>query len=99
MGAISIDSHTLNNLFDNQKKLDELFDSIFDDGNIFFIDSSSPQIVISQSKVDIGSQYSCESDNTKRLGLLLALNRNTLFYALPVALEIAIFYLVLSYLL
>jgi len=35
MNTAVFDSRDLNSLFDNQKKLDDLFDSIFDDDNFF----------------------------------------------------------------
>jgi hypothetical protein len=43
MYAATIDRHALNGLFDNQKKLDDLFDSIFDDDNYFISSTSSSQ--------------------------------------------------------
>jgi hypothetical protein len=97
MNTIAIDSHALNNLFDNQKKLDELFDSIFDD-NSFFINSAPPSQTVSRKlTVDIERQISYGSGNNKES--LLGIKHNTLFYALPIVLEIAVFYLALTHLL
>jgi len=40
MYVTAIDKNALNGLFDNQKKLDDLFDSIFDEENFLFTSSS-----------------------------------------------------------
>lgn len=97
MNTVALDRNTLNGLFDNQKKLDDLFDSIFDDDN-FFINSSPAS---SQSK----SRYPDFDAETQRLyggnvkGSSLAIKHNPFHYALPIVLEIAVIYLVVTNLL
>ena len=97
MNTIAIDSNALNNLFDNQKKLDVLFDSIFDDNSFFINSAPSTQTVTRKSTVDIDRQHSYGNGNHKES--LLGIKHNTLFYALPIVLEIAVFYLALTHLL
>jgi len=97
MNTIAIDSHALNNLFDNQKKLDELFDSIFDDNSFFINSAPSSQTVSLKSSVDIERQIPYGSGNVKES--LLEIKHNPYFYALPIVLEIALFYLAVTHLL
>jgi hypothetical protein len=97
MNTIAIDSNALNNLFDNQKKLDDLFDSIFDDNSFFINSAPSSQTVSRKSTVDIDRQITYGSGNVKES--LLGIKHNTLFYMLPIVLEIALFYLAVTNLL
>ena len=76
MTSQTIDLDELNQLCENQKKLDDIFDSLFDDDS--FISSSAPVIEHTQIKPDI--QASAQTDRTM-LNLLL-----------PVVLEIAAIY-------
>lgn len=97
MNTVAIDGSTLNGLFDNQKKLDELFDSIFGDES-YFINSppSSSQSGNHFSASDAGSQFSY-GGNLKES--LLAIKPNRFFYVLPIVLEIAVIYLAVTNLL
>ena len=98
MNTVAIDRNTLNSLFDNQKKLDEIFDSIFDDKN-YFIDISSPpsQTVSRGSAINADNRILSESRDVKESGL--AIKQTPFFYVLPIVLEIAVIYLVVTNLL
>lgn len=97
MSTVAIESNMLNGLFDNQKKLDELFDSIFDDDNYFIsTTSSSSQSESRHSAYEVESQYSVSSSVKKSP---LAIKQNPLSYVLPIVLEIAAIYLIVTNLL
>lgn len=98
MNTVAMDRNTLNGLFDNQKKLDELFDSIFDDEN-FFINASpsSSQSASRYSNFDAEAQLSYGGSNVKES--LVAINRNPFYYLFPIALEITVIYLLVTNLL
>ena len=97
MNTIAIDSHALNNLFDNQKKLDELFDSIFDD-NSFFINSAPSTPTVSQkSTVDLACSVPYGAFSVQES--LLGIKHKPYWYVLPIVFEIALFYLALTNLL
>ncbi len=98
MCTAAIDRDTLNDLFDNQKKLDAVFDSIFDDDS-FFISSSSP---LSQSENDYSAdetdrQFSRDRASVK--GAFAKGSQNRYFFVLPILLEIGAIYFVLTSLL
>jgi len=97
MNTVAMDRNTLNGLFDNQKKLDDLFDSIFDDEN-FFINASpsSSQTTTRHSSFATESQLYGGS-NVKES--FVAINRNPLYYLFPIALEITVIYLLVTNLL
>lgn len=97
MNTVAIDRNTLNGLFDNQKKLDELFDSIFGDDNCFISISPTPSQSGSRySDFDTKSHYSY-GGNLKES--LLAIKPNRFYYAIPILLEIAVIYLAVTNLL
>ena len=96
MNTAAIDTNTLNSLFDNQKKLDAIFDSIFDDNN-YFIDISSSQVGSRNSTFALENRNSDGDGDAKKS--LLAIQHNPLFYALPIVLELAVIYLVVTNLL
>lgn len=97
MNTVAIDGNTLNGLFDNQKKLDELFDSIFGDES-YFINSapSSSQSESRHSAVDTDNQFSYGGTLEKSF---LAIKPNRLYYILPIVLEISVIYLAVTNLL
>jgi len=76
MTAAAIDVNILNDLFDNQKKLDDVFDSLFDDDSFITLDESTAIIESYTSFDDIVPQKSRSLTNI----------------IIPVALEIAIIY-------
>lgn len=95
MSAAAIDRNVLNGLFENQKKLDDLFDSIFDDGNYFISSESS-----SQSESSYAASSSLRSmtpkPNRVRESLVTIKERCPYFFLLPVVLEIAAIYVVVA---
>lgn len=98
MNTITLDKNALNGLFDNQKKLDDLFDSIFDDDNYFI--SSAPSLTQPNTRradLKVESQFSYTGG--KLVESLDAMKHNSLYYVLPIALEMAVIYLVMTHLL
>lgn len=91
MNTVAMDRDILNGLFDNQQKLDELFDSIFNDDNYLINSSpSSSQSVSHAPTFEVESQFSKGGGNVNEL--LLAIKLNPYFYVLPIVLEIAVIY-------
>ncbi|MGR9117170.1 MAG: hypothetical protein ACU85E_15535 [Gammaproteobacteria bacterium] len=99
MSNVAIDRNTIKDLFENQKKMDELFDSIFNDDN-YFIDSSysSSQTGSRYSTSDVESKFSYGEDSVKKSFLAIRKN-NPYYFVLPIVLEIAAIYLVVTNLL
>jgi len=96
MGAAVIDKNTLNSLFENQEKLDDLFDSIFDDGNYFISsESSSHSLMPCPVKDEV---YSFTPTRSRPGASLPTTKRQSpYFFVLPVALELAIIYFVVTH--
>ena len=95
MYAATIDRNALNGLFDNQKKLDDLFDSIFDDDN-YFISST----ITSQSyTVPNTTRTYTPKPSPVRDSLLRVKEYSPYFFMLPIVLKIAAIYFVVAYLL
>jgi hypothetical protein len=93
MSRVAMNSEILNGLFDNQKKLDELFNSIFDDNNFLInCSSSSTQSVFVSPAYEAEKHFLSSGGNVKEL--LLAIKHNPYFYVLPIVLEMAVIYLV-----
>ncbi len=89
MNTVAIDSKMLNGLFDNQKKLDELFDSIFDDDNYFISSSSTSYQTERRSPASAPeSQFSASGSSVKESAL--AIKHNIFSYVLSIVLEIAV---------
>jgi hypothetical protein len=98
MNTVAMDRNTLNGLFANQKKLDDLFDSIFDDENYFISSSSSSsQPSNRHSTYDDERQFSYNVSNVK--DSFVVKKRNPFYYLCPIVLEISIIYLVVTNLL
>ena len=98
MNTVAIDSNVLDGLFDNQKKLDDLFDSIFDDDNYYINSSSSSSDAGSRNSAsDTGNQFSVSGSNVKKSPLTI--KHNPFSYILPIVLEIAAIYLIVTNLL
>lgn len=98
MSAAAIDTNVLNSLLDNQKKLDDVFDAIFDDDN-YFISS-----VCSTPSESHGSTYNTSRSFTPkpspvRDSLLTIKAQCPYFFMLPIVLEIAAIYVVVTHLL
>ncbi|WP_031434671.1 hypothetical protein [Methylomarinum vadi] len=99
MSAVSIDINTLNDLFDNQKKMDELFDSIFDDDNYFINSpSSSSQATSSGPSYDEENPILYGGESVKESHLAVRI-QNPYYFILPIVLEIAAIYWVATNLL
>lgn len=97
MYTATIDRHALNGLFDNQKKLDDLFDSIFDDDN-YFISSSAPAASSTHSSY---AAYNRDSRFEPRQGgmvesLAMIKSQCPYFYLLPIVLEITAIYFIVA---
>lgn len=95
MYTATIDRNALSGLFDNQKKLDALFDSIFDDDN-YFISSSSSSQSDSHSAVYGGAERFPSKQNKAIDALLTIKSHSPYFVALPIVLEIALIWFVAS---
>ena len=97
MYTAAIDGHALNGLFDNQKKLDELFDSIFDDEN-YFISSASPTLSASKNTHSAYRESSISASKQSKLAERLSTMKNQCpyFYLLPITLEIAAIYFIVT---
>ncbi|MDT4288457.1 hypothetical protein RO575_02690 [Methylomonas sp. MO1] len=94
MNAITLDRNALNGLFENQKKLDDLFDSIFDDDNFFI--SSAPASVPSAIRYP---EHSPSYDRSKVIESLYTIKHHPMFFVLPITLELSVFYWVVTHLL
>ncbi|MEY4717685.1 MAG: hypothetical protein RL563_303 [Pseudomonadota bacterium] len=95
MCASAIDRNALNGLFDNQQKLDDLFDSIFDDDNYFISSVSSSVSTTSNSACDFSYAQPYQSRRLQE-SLLAVKQHNPYFFVLPVVLEITVIYFVVS---
>ena len=95
MYAATIDRHALNGLFDNQKKLDDLFDSIFDDDNYFI----SSTITSQPYTVPKATRTFTPKPSPVKDFLLRIKEQTPYFFMLPIVLEIAAIYFVVAHLL
>lgn len=94
MSAATIDRNVLNGLFDNQKRLEDLYDSIFDDDN-YFIASSSWQSDSVYPEPRANQSTSPRQGRTRELVLATKEQRRYVFL-LPIVLEIAAIYLLVA---
>lgn len=94
MNTVAIDSKALNSLFDNQKRLDDLFDSIFDDQN--YLISASVYSAPAQKSYVNRSSDNTDHRMTNFKQSRLAVNQNRFAYLIPILLEIAIIYWVVT---
>lgn len=97
MNAVALDRNALNGLFENQKKLDDLFDSIFDDNTMLF--SSAPVSVQSvtrspESSVDRPLSYK----GSAMLESVNEMKHHPYFYILPMTLELTVIYWLITHL-
>ncbi len=95
MYTAAIDRHALNGLFDNQKKLDDLFNSIFDDDNYFI----SSTITSQPCTVPKATRKYTPKPSPVRDSLLRVKEQSPYFFILPIVLEIAAIYFVVAHLL
>ncbi|AMK76886.1 MULTISPECIES: hypothetical protein [Methylomonas] len=67
MNTLTLDGTALNGLFENQKKLDDLFDAIFDGDNFFISSSPAPmQSVHRNPEIKVRRQSSHLSANLSK---------------------------------
>lgn len=95
MSATIIDRNALNGLFDNQRKLDDLFDSIFDDDN-YFISSVSPSPSGNRCTVSSADGSFTSKQGKVKESLLSIKEQCPYFFMLPIVLEIAVIYFVVT---
>ena len=98
MNAITLDRNALNGLFENQKKLDDLFDSIFDDDN-FFISSAPASVQAAIRHPELKVEHPLAYDRSKVIESLYTIKHHPLFFVLPITLELSVFYWVMTHLL
>ncbi len=100
MTATAIDVDALNSLFDKQKKLDDIFSSMFEDEGSLFNNSTSnnEQSFKSNSwEDDQGFHFDEDLSFDHRDETLVDKKKNIIYLALPLALEIAAIYFGISY--
>lgn len=90
MTAAAIDSDTLNILFDNQKKLDDIFDSMFDE-DLLLNSSTSFNDKASGNDQKI-SHYSEELSFKPDDEFFLKKETNAIAFVMPVVMEIVVIY-------
>jgi len=95
MSAVAIDRNALNGLFDNQRKLDDLFDSIFDDDN-YFINSVSSSPTENFYVASSATRSITAEQSRVRESVLTIKEQCPYFFVLPIVLEIAAIYLVVA---
>ena len=86
MTTAAIDLNTLNELLDNQKKLDAVFNSIFDDDS--FLDST----VALNKPAPRRSTHRSARAGYAEANVLVQKSRSTAHMLMPVLLEIAVIY-------
>jgi len=99
MSAAAIDTNVLNSLFDNQKRLDDVFDSIFDDDNYFIISSVCSTLSENHCSTYNPDRSHTPKPNPVRDSLLTIKEQCPYFFMLPIVLEIAAIYFVVTQLL
>lgn len=92
MKTTAINNDTLKILFDNQKKLDDLFDSTFDDSKYFInISSSSYNTSSYYNDFDLDSQFAYGGGSGLKRSLT-AIQGNPISMLLLITLEIGVVY-------
>ena len=91
MTTVAIDSDTLNILFDNQKKLDDIFDSMFDEDLLISSSTSFNDKAVdnAQNKNHCSEDLSFNSDDDE---LFVKKRRSVISLVTPVVMEIALIY-------
>ncbi|MBE0468554.1 MAG: hypothetical protein IBX55_03495 [Methyloprofundus sp.] len=93
MTASAIDLDVLNELFDNQKKLDDIFGSLFDDDSFLSVSSyDEPTLRSSEQK---SSQISYSTDDYA--DEFTHGSRSIFSLVMPIAMEIAVIYYGIMY--
>lgn len=100
MNSTTIDASALNSLFDKQKKLDDIFSSMFEEDEFNFINNSvsnNDQVIESSSWDDDKSPYNEDLSINSRNDTLEQKKQSIIHIALPLVLEIAAIYYAISY--
>lgn len=96
MSAAVIDSKVLNSLFENQKRLDDVFDSIFADDSYFISSVCASQSESHCSTYDESPSFMPAPSRMRESQLTIKVQR-PYFFVLPIVLEIAgIYFLVVN---
>lgn len=93
----TIDSNMLDELLENQKKLDDIFSSIFDDEDPFLTSAKHRTL---ESNTQRSQAYGSNEDlsfSTKDDFFIQQKDRNIAHFIMPVALEIAVIYCSIMY--
>ncbi len=93
MTTAAIDIDTLNNLFDNQKKLDDIFNSMFDNDDTLIDSSVSHKAQTVELNAQVYDEITLNFDND----LYEPQKRNIVYLIFPVVLEIAALYYGIAY--
>jgi len=93
MTAAAIDLDVLNELFDNQKKLDDIFGSLFDDDSCLSASSYDEPTPRGGDQKDNQATYSKDNFADE----FTQESRSTLSLVMPVVLEIAVIYYGIMY--
>ncbi len=97
MNAVALDKNALNGLFENQKKLDDLFDSIFDDNTLLFSTAPVPVNSVTlrpESRVDRQASYK----GNAMIESVNEMKHHPYFYILPMTLELTVIYWLITHL-
>lgn len=100
MNSTTIDASALNSLFDKQKKLDDIFSSMFEEDEFNFINNSvsnNDQVIESSSWDDDKSPYNEDLSINSRNDTLEQKKQSITHIVLPLVLEITAIYYALSY--
>lgn len=100
MNTTAIDASALNSLFDKQKKLDDIFSSMFEEDEFNFINNSvsnNDQVIESSSWDDDKSPYNEDLSINSRNDTLEQKKQSIIHIVLPLVLEITAIYYALSY--
>jgi len=97
MTAAAIDLDTLNELFDNQKKLDDIFGSLFDDDSCLTASSYDEPTPRRSGQTSSSASYSRDSSTFNTADEFTQDSRSILSLVMPVAVEIAVMYYGIMY--
>jgi len=92
MTAAAIDLNTLNELFDNQKKLDDIFGSFFDDEFLLSASSYDEPTPKKYTQPNKQASYSVENPSVSPEDEITFKSRSAISLIIPVLGEIAIIY-------
>ncbi len=94
MTAATIDLDTLNNLFDNQKKLDDIFDLMFDEDLLINSSTSFNDKALGNAQ-EVGHYSEELSFNPEEDDFFVQKKRSAIGFVMPVVMEIAAMYYII----